>query len=248
MNDINGRYLNAQIRYLIRNEFFIRICDQKNTKYENVEFEMREKILNSASEFQVSSFVKLAQQMRVYEFPEVHSNPALDLHYLNKKIIIDIAEQIVDDPGLLDSDYSRTFQGNLQKDEYGFTMNSYRGGEWHPEDLFLNSDHNRKNHYFERDEIWINPQDKYQPGNRYKLSQNGAQIPFFQNPNKRRNYADVTEGLRSDSDSRSTFSAMTFDMPANLTASKNRDDFYLSFPDKAKWDCGKVKQSQIYNY
>lgn len=56
------------------------------------------------------------------------SNNITELHKLNKEIILSTAYQLINEPDMLD---------DIKRSNYKYSDYSFRGGKWHPEDLFL---------------------------------------------------------------------------------------------------------------
>lgn len=238
----NKRYLNAQIRFLVRDGAFISFCDVSNPCREP---ETRNKILQSTTEQQIQPLVDAAMSKRSHEFPRIHNNPVLDLHEMNVVEIKSIAMEIITRPEIIDPDYEKTFMGKVEEVEYGYSQNSFRGGTWHPEDLFAASRHNDANPYFKYYEIKLDP-NLAQPGNRVRYDQMRrgdtelSPIPFWQNPNKRRNYDDPTEGFRTYGDSweQPVFGGI---VPGGSLTERKSKDYYLTFPSSSTMDCKKIK-------
>lgn len=234
----NADYLNAQIRFLLKNKSFVQECDSETPCREP---QTRDLLIENVSSDRIKTFVDTALQRRHFEFPSVHNNPIIDLHEINKSVIQEIAKQIITDPGLINSVYDRTFLGKVEMVDYGYSEYSFRGGTWHPEDLFTESANNRKNPYFKNFEVWIDP-NAVQPGNRVRYDNGGkSPIPYWQNPNKRRNYADVNDGFGTNSGSREQTPHNSFAHDNTLTQRKYNGDYYLTYPVSAQMDCKKIK-------
>lgn len=75
------------------------------------------------------------------EFNKNHKNVLNALHSANKKFIITTAKEIINNPGILDSDYGYNFYGDLEKLDSGnkeIDNSAFADGRYQPEALFLN--------------------------------------------------------------------------------------------------------------
>lgn len=154
-------------------------------------------------------------EMTELPYPEdvVVINPIQQLHHVNRDFLLKTSKNIIQCPTML---VPRFFSINPEtgedesKIEYDYTSESYSDGVWKPEDLFLNSNRNRGNPYWEPVEVnyYANPDSKG-PGHRYNSKQYSAtkrtrsQFPRWQysvedKPIERRSGESLREGGNSD--------------------------------------------------
>jgi hypothetical protein len=110
----------------------------------------------------------------------VNSNPVQQLHYLNKKFLLETGRSIVQNPEILVAGFEdiNTETGEDESNiEYAYSARSYADGVWRPEHLFVNSQRNRENPEWAllRQEFSNNPNARG-PGNRYKVVADGKDV------------------------------------------------------------------------
>ena len=86
----------------------------------------------------------------------------LQLHRANKEVILSTANQISSEPNMIDEKYDKEF-GIMPRKNYEYSEYSFRGGSWHPEDLFMENIPNRKTNYWDDREVYFTPRNGVQP-------------------------------------------------------------------------------------
>jgi hypothetical protein len=113
----------------------------------------------------------------------------MQLHNKNIDMIFRTAKQIHDEPALLDEKFDRIGDsGEPEYSEYGYSAYSFRGGQYHPADIFTESRANRKQAYWVPLEVKWNPWERG-PGNHWTDEANP--LPFNPYEVKRRFVAPV---------------------------------------------------------
>ncbi len=132
ISDINIRYVKSQIIYAIR--------------------ELSPGLSVCADNLKFINKIMAEQNLKKY------CDTIQDLHKLNKKIILETAIQIVDEPNMINENYDKDL-GIMTRGNYEYTDYSFRGGVWHPEDLFLESEENRNNSYWQPLDVRYDPRN-----------------------------------------------------------------------------------------
>jgi hypothetical protein len=110
-----------------------------------------------------------------YAFPYdedwINSNPIQQLHFINRKFILETSRLIIQSPEIVIGGFENINQdtGEVEIGEYDYTAASYSDGVWKPEHLFTQSTRNRANPYWvlRRVEFSDTP-DARGPGNKWK--------------------------------------------------------------------------------
>jgi len=242
LSPANMRYIRSQILFLLRDENHAQTIECRFP-------EARKRVIAELTIDKLQPLEEMFLQKRFWEF-SAKTYPVLDLHEINKQVILGATQMILEDPSLFSLDYERNFEKTR---DYEYSEYSFRGGKWHPEDLIFDSAHNRKNPYFKQFDIWLDlSPDGRGPGNRYKYdleqtkydkrgykftpSKRQGQIPFWQIANAR-HYEDPTEGFRFENDRRVQDTRMTFSLQNNR---KNFGSYYPNYPISNNYDCEAV--------
>jgi len=110
--------------------------------------------------------------------PNRDLNILQQLHNENVDIIFKTSELIYDEPAIINEEFDRIGEdGKPEYGEYSLTAYSFRGGQYHPEDIFMESSANRGRKYWNDLTIEIDP-SKRGPANKWKDEVN----PYSFNP------------------------------------------------------------------
>jgi hypothetical protein len=89
------------------------------------------------------------------------------LHNKNVEMIFRTSQQLYNEPSMISDIFDRLGDdGEPEYSNYGLSAYSFRGGQYHPEDIFMESVTNRKKKYWEPLDVEFNPW-KRGPGNHW---------------------------------------------------------------------------------
>lgn len=145
LNPENIRYVKAQIIFAVE--------DLENKESHNVSHILRTdpKKLDFVDDIMKTRVIKDCKELSVLQ----------NLHNENVDIIFSTSELINEEPAIINEEFDRI--GDDGKPEYGehsYTAYSFRGGQWHPEDIFMESAANRKKAYWADTEVSITPSER----------------------------------------------------------------------------------------
>ena len=132
LSPVNIRYVKSQIIYAIHETSTLRVKPEQLAFIENV--------------------------MHGQDIRPGKQSDLMELHKLNKHIIINTAKQITDEPNMLNENWDKNW-GEMPRGNWEYTEYSFRGGIWHPEDLFMESAANRAVPYWKPLEVRFDPRD-----------------------------------------------------------------------------------------
>ena len=95
----------------------------------------------------------------IHKAPDTFPENVNYLHEINLELILETANQIKDEPNILDENYDKNF-GYTERPQYGYSEYSFRGDTWHPEDLFTESKANRNISYLNNMCVTMNPLER----------------------------------------------------------------------------------------
>jgi len=92
----------------------------------------------------------MAQHHMPYNEDIVNNNPIQQLHYVNKKFMLETARTVAQSPEIVIPNYEffNHETGKIEMKEYDYGPSSYADGVWRPEELFTQSTRNRENPYW----------------------------------------------------------------------------------------------------
>lgn len=163
MADVNRRYCKAQTIYMIE-----ALEDENDSPSKFVSESLHH---NSSPLKMVDNFITS------YNFvPNYEESLPVQLHRINKTTIYEVAKQLFEEPAFIDDEWYHSGGHNLREEGTHYNNNNYtnysmRGGVWHPEDLFMESESNRQHAYWKPLEVRFDPSQRG-PGNKFTTSFN----------------------------------------------------------------------------
>ena len=113
----------------------------------------------------------MAQHHMTYDEDIVNNNPIQQLHYVNKKFMLETARTVAQSPEIVipNYEYYNHETGKIEMKEYDYGPSSYADGVWRPEELFTQSTRNRENPYWVLDRVeFSDAPEAVGPGNKWK--------------------------------------------------------------------------------
>ena len=113
----------------------------------------------------------MAQHHMPYDEDIVNNNPIQQLHYVNKKFMLETARTVAQSPEIVipNYEYYNHETGKIEMKEYDYGPSSYADGVWRPEELFTQSTRNRENPYWVLDRVeFSDAPEAVGPGNKWK--------------------------------------------------------------------------------
>lgn len=154
LNKINQEFLINNVAHVLGNEGFVyKHLDPKRDKA------LCKKIAQSFAERgnRVRDYAK--EELQEFKFPYIEelttTNNVLRLRDLNRNFIFGVAVGILKTPdSVLENFYELDPEiGEFNRRDYEYGASAYSDGTWHPENLFTESEHNRK--YKHHQDTWV---------------------------------------------------------------------------------------------